>query len=80
MTENSKKKPFMKTLLFGLGTIVLYVVFIFNAQKVTEIISQGRWSFVLVIIIAFIFSFFHGNFTSYFWDLVGIHGKTEGEK
>jgi hypothetical protein len=69
----------LTTVLFGIGSIVLYVMlykFNYDIRHLAEMTNQGDKSFFLIPIgIAFIFSFIHGSFTGHFWDAMGLKAK-----
>lgn len=65
-----------RTLFYGSISISLYfLLYLFN-DTILEHSKQGRWNFIIPVVIAFIFSVVHGNFTGQFWDLFGIKAKT----
>lgn len=67
-----------KTAFYGLATLLLYLLLFANEDAVLRLSALGRWYFVLPIVIAFVFSFFHGAFTGMFWDALGV--KASGRK
>lgn len=67
-----------KTSAFGLATLLLYLVLFANEAAILQLSAQGRWYFLLPIVIAFVISYFHGAFTAGFWDALGI--KASGKK
>ena len=70
---------FRVTILFGIGSLVLYVMlyrFNYDIRHLAEMTNQGDKSLFLVPIgIAFVFSFIHGSFTGRFWDVIGLKAK-----
>ncbi|CAK0740373.1 conserved hypothetical protein [Gammaproteobacteria bacterium] len=64
-----------KTVLYGLAAAGLYALLYVFETQLLELIAQGRWHFLIPVCIAFVFSFFHGNFTAQFWDVIGIKAK-----
>jgi len=69
---NPKKKPIGKMVFFGVISIALYAILLVKQGLINEYVGQGGLYAVLPIMTAFIFSFFHGNFTSNFWTVLGI--------
>ena len=64
-----------KAVLYGIPTAVLFVgLYTFEAQFI-EISRQGHWNAIVPIAFAFAVSYFHGGFTSTFWDALGIKAK-----
>ena len=71
-----RNRVLTKTLVYGVVSIGLYtLLYLFN-EKILEFSKQGHWYFVIPIVIAFVFSIVHGNFTGQFWDLFGVKAKT----
>jgi F0F1-type ATP synthase assembly protein I len=71
-STSSKKKPYMKALLFGVVSIALYVSLLGNQDFLNGTFSKGGFYAFLPIITAFVFSFFHGSFTGHFWTVMGV--------
>jgi len=70
------KASLPKALMFGAVSFVLYtLLFVYSDQLVefAHLTRQGEkiW-FVVPIVIAFVFSYVHGAFTGYFWDILGL--------
>ncbi len=61
--------------LFGFISLVLYFLLYFFEDSILAFTTRGGWYFVAPVIIAFVFSYVHGNFTAYFWDILGIKAK-----
>lgn len=74
-----KKKPYGKAILFGLLASLLYVVLLTHQGLITANFTRGGLYALLPIATAFIFSFFHGSFTSAFWTVLGIEAKKKKE-
>jgi hypothetical protein len=68
-------KQVAKVMLLGALSLALYVTLFSYEETILSLTSQGRWSFIIPISIAFIFSFAHGAFTGEFWDVLGIKAK-----
>mgnify|MGYP001243152880 CR=1 FL=1 len=71
-TNGSKKKPVGKMLVMGLISIALYTYLLANQDMVNGTFGKGGWYAFLPIIVAFVFSFVHGTFTSDFWTVLGV--------
>ena len=72
---SSKRKEVVGVLIFGSITAILYFLLFYFERPILELVSQGRWHFLIPVAIAFTFSFFHGQFTSRFWDIFNIKAK-----
>ena len=70
-----KGPQFSRMIAYGVVSLSLYFLLYFFEDEILEFTSRGHWYFIAPVIIAFIFSFAHGNFTSYFWDSLGIKAK-----
>jgi hypothetical protein len=78
MTENnltSAGKPITRALIYGLAALILYFLLYLLEDQILAYTSQGGWYFIAPVVIAFVFSYFHGNFTAHFWDVLGIKAK-----
>lgn len=73
MTRTSKQLT--RTALYGFSSLLLYFLLYLFEDKFMEFAAHGRWYFIVPIVIAFVFSFAHGNFTAHFWDVLGIKAK-----
>jgi len=62
-------------LAYGLASLTLYFILYFFEDEILAFSSRGRWYFIVPVAAAFIFSLAHGNFTSQFWDMLGIKAK-----
>lgn len=60
---------------FGAVTLVLYACLFALERPILEWSSRGGWYFLVPVAIAFAFSFVHGAFTGYFWDVLGIKAR-----
>ena len=69
-------KPYGKLILFGFTTAILYtLLFFFEDEIMRNFTRKDGFHPALPVVTALIFSFSHGAFTSYFWDVMGIKGK-----
>lgn len=76
--DEAHARQVAKTSALGLVTLLLYLMLFSNEAALLQLSAQGRWYFLLPIVIAFVFSFFHGAFTAAFWDVLGV--KASGKK
>jgi hypothetical protein len=65
-----------KAAAFGAASITLYAILFLYSDELVEwarLTRQGdKIYFVIPIVIAFVFSYVHGAFTGYFWDVLGL--------
>ena len=74
--QAERNRGLKRTLSYGAVSVALYyLLYLFNSD-ILALSKEGRWNFVVPMIIAFVFSIVHGNFTGQFWDLFGIKAKT----
>lgn len=71
-SEKTRKKPYGKMIIFGIVSIGLYAYLLLKQDMVNSYFALGGVYALLPIVTAFIFSFFHGNFTGNFWTVLGI--------
>ncbi|CAA7611455.1 hypothetical protein MTBLM5_10065 [Magnetospirillum sp. LM-5] len=69
----------LRTLALGALSLALYILLFSFEAEVLAASTGGGWAFVVPIVIAFVFSFVHGAFTSGFWDMLGLKAKTRKE-
>lgn len=75
-TEQQKYRlKLIKVILWGITVVVLYAGLYLEADNILAWTSHGKWTFIGPLTIAFVFSIAHGNFTSQFWDLLGVKPK-----
>jgi amino acid permease len=78
--SKKKKKPVGKMLAFGIGSTILYALVLSYQGLITAYFTRGALYATLPIASAFAFSFVHGNFTSYFWTVLGIEANQKALK
>jgi hypothetical protein len=65
-----------RAVVFGAASIVLYGLMFAYADELVELARRTRQGekalFAVPIVIAFVFSYVHGAFTGYFWDVLGL--------
>ena len=81
----TSKRPLLQTLMFGCASIALYVLLFIYADQLVEFAYQTKTGnkllFLIPVAIAFVCSYFHGAFTGYFWEAVGLRAaKTSSNK
>lgn len=69
---NTKKKPVGAMIVMGLISLALYTTLLLKQDLLNSTFSQGGWYALLPIIMAFVFSYFHGSFTGHFWTVLGV--------
>ncbi|MBF0311008.1 MAG: hypothetical protein HQL56_15945 [Magnetococcales bacterium] len=69
----------LRTLALGALTLALYLLLFAYEDRVLAMAREGRWFFILPIAVAFLFSFFHGAFTSAFWEMFGVRAKNHAK-
>lgn len=65
-----------KAVMFGVASAILYALLFAYADDLVDFARRSRqgekvW-FIVPIVIAFVFSYVHGTFTGYFWDVLGL--------
>ncbi|MCK5719543.1 MAG: hypothetical protein KAH84_06275 [Thiomargarita sp.] len=65
----------IQTILLGLFSAIFYFLLYYFNEPILELSTQGGWYFIIPVSIAFLFSFIHGAFTHYFWNVLGIKTK-----
>jgi len=70
----------MTILLGGMSVFMYTLLYFFSADliQLAQITHQGNHHYFYVpVVIALVFSFVHGAFTSHFWDMMGIKPKQQ---
>lgn len=67
----------VKVLVSGALTVGCGLILLVHEQELLAMARVGRWNAALPILIAFLFSFLHGNFTSGFWELLGVRARND---
>ena len=70
--SNTKRKPVGSMIVMGIISLALYTTLLLKQDLLNSTFVQGGWYAVLPIIMAFVFSYFHGSFTGSFWTVLGI--------
>jgi hypothetical protein len=71
----SRKKIVQKTLVFGAAAAAIYAAVFYFADPLMSIVSRGKFYALVPVATVFLFSYIHGNFTSYFWSALGIEAS-----
>jgi hypothetical protein len=70
------KKPIAATLLFGIASVVMYTLLLMNSDLFVDwaerTIKGEKSLFLIPVVVAFVFSYFHGTFTGHFWETLGL--------
>lgn len=78
------KKPIAATLLYGIASIVLYTLLIMNSDLFVDWAQRTKGGekalFLIPVVVAFVFSYFHGAFTGYFWESLGLRAAQKSKK
>lgn len=64
-----------KAIAWGVASAAMYALLFVYEEPLLHWSSQGRWFFLLPLLIAFAFSYVHGNFTGEFWKSLGIRAR-----
>ncbi|MBF0178572.1 MAG: hypothetical protein HQM03_00955 [Magnetococcales bacterium] len=71
------KPPSHLSAILGWGglSVTLYILLFAYEKSILDLSARGKWYFVVPILIAFLFSFVHGQFTGVFWEGLGFTAK-----
>jgi len=76
MAASGKTSALLQTLFWGIFSAMLYFVLYYFEEPILNWSKAGPLAFIVPVCIAFLFSFVHGAFTTYFWDLLGVKAKS----
>lgn len=73
-----RAKPYPQLIASGVISGALYLLlYLYEREMVTVFTRTDGWYPALPVIAALVFSFAHGAFTGYFWEVLGVTGKRE---
>ncbi|HNQ05211.1 MAG TPA: hypothetical protein PKH69_11440 [Thiobacillaceae bacterium] len=75
------KKSIAATLLYGTASLALYTLLLSHADLFVQWAQhtrENRILFIIPVLVAFVFSYFHGAFTGHFWESLGLHAARSG--
>ena len=75
--DSKKRKPLVKTVVYGAITAILYAAVFSNADTVLHLFARGGAYAALPIGAVFVFSFAHGAFAGNLWSVLGIEAITK---
>jgi len=71
-----RSKPYPRLIASGIVSGSLYLLlFLYEREILAAFTRTDGWYPALPVIAAFVFSFAHGAFTAYFWEVLGIRGR-----
>ena len=70
--STTRKKPVVAMIVMGIISLALYTTLLMKQDVINSTFAQGGWYAFLPIIVAFVFSYFHGGFTGHFWTVLGV--------
>ena len=74
-------KPWGGLLFTGITTAILYTaLFLFEEEVMRTFTRTDGWYPLLPVVAAFAFSFSHGAFTGFFWDVLGVKARAAAER
>jgi len=71
-----KSKPYAQLIASGIVSGALYLLlYLYEREIMAAFTRTDGWYPALPVLAAFVFSFAHGAFTGYFWEVLGIQGR-----
>ncbi len=71
-----KSKPFPQLIASGVVSAALYLLlYLYEREIMAAFTRTDGWYPALPVLAAFVFSFAHGAFTGYFWEVLGIKAR-----
>ncbi len=81
---DSQRRHIAATVTFGIASVALYALLFAYADLFTDLARRtrdGERALALVpVAVAFAFSWVHGAFTGYFWEVLGLRAAAGSEK
>jgi membrane protease subunit (stomatin/prohibitin family) len=75
ISKSQKKRPYIKAILWGIVSAGFYIALFVKEGLIKEYFGKGGVYALLPILMAFLFSFVHGNFTGFFWSALGVEAS-----
>jgi hypothetical protein len=78
MAEQGAAGPWTRFFLYGLGSGVCYALlfaYLNDRSVMGYFVRSDGWYPLLPVASALVFSYFHGGFTGYFWEVLGVTAK-----
>jgi hypothetical protein len=70
------RRPYLKLCLSGAASCVLYLLLYLHEAEIMSVFTRTDGLYPLLPVgAALLFSFVHGAFAGYFWDVLGITGR-----
>ncbi|HET9404747.1 MAG TPA: hypothetical protein VFO57_09205 [Burkholderiales bacterium] len=71
-----KSKPYLQLIASGMASGALYLsLYAYEREILAAFTRTDGWFPALPVLAAFVFSFAHGAFTGYFWEVLGIRAR-----
>lgn len=75
MSETTRKRNVVRTIVFGAAAVALYAAVFTNTDFITNLSAKGGVYAVVPVLTVFLFSYIHGSFTGAFWSALGIEAS-----
>ncbi len=71
-----KSKPYLRLIASGIVSGALYLLlYLYEREIMAAFTRTDGWFPALPVLAALVFSFAHGAFTGYFWDVLGVKAR-----
>lgn len=71
-----RPKPYLRLVVSGIASGGLYLLlYLYEREILSAFTRSDGWFPALPVIAAFAFSFAHGAFTGYFWEVLGVRAR-----
>ena len=71
-----ESKPYLQLIASGIVSGALYLLlYLYEREILSAFTRTDGWFPALPVLAALVFSFAHGAFTGYFWEVLGIRGR-----
>jgi hypothetical protein len=71
-----RTKPYLQLIASGIVSGSLYLLlYLYEREILAAFTRTDGWYPALPVVAAFVFSFSHGAFTAFFWEIVGVRGR-----
>ena len=71
-----ESKPYLQLIASGIVSGALYLLlYLYEREILSAFTRTDGWFPALPVLAALVFSFAHGAFTGYFWEVLGVRGR-----
>ena len=75
MSEITRKRHVVRSLVFGAAAVALYAAVFTHSEWITTLSAKGGLYAIVPVVTVLVVSYVHGSFTGAFWSALGIEAS-----